>query len=357
MIVRALLAATALFAFVGAAPAPSLPRYDHVFVIVEENKDYEQMLDPAKAPHLAGLAKTYGEATQFYGEVHPSEGNYVAMLGGDTFGIHDDDAFYCKPALVDPQCLGSRQPGYADHTVRSPHLGDQLQAEGLSWKGYYENLPAPGSLAIYAGDAQHPGDGPGYALYASKHSGFLNFASAQNDPGRAEHIVGFDQLDADLQSGVLPNFALVVPNQCNEMHGLWGAGAPAGCDMRDLAALIRRGDDYTGALVKKIQASAAWRSAQKVAIVVTFDEGMKGTNDGCCGITPGAASNFGGGHIPTLVITNHGTRGVKDDTPYSHYSLLLTLEQMFGIATPLGHAGDADKGVVPMVKLFQVERR
>ena len=70
MIVRVLLAATALFAFVGAAPAPSLPRYDHVFVIVEENKDYEQMLDPAKAPHLAGLAKTYGEATQFLSLIH-----------------------------------------------------------------------------------------------------------------------------------------------------------------------------------------------------------------------------------------------------------------------------------------------
>ncbi|HEY2659070.1 MAG TPA: alkaline phosphatase family protein [Caulobacteraceae bacterium] len=356
MIARAFLAATALFLLAGAAHAPPLPPYDHVFVIMEENKDYELILDPAKAPHIAGLAKTYGTATQFFGEVHPSEANYVALLGGDTFGIHDDDAFYCRPGQVDPQCLGSRQPGYVDHTVHAPHLGDQLQAQGLSWKGYYENLPAPGSLAVNAGDPQHPGDGPGYALYAAKHSGFLNFASAQKDPERAQHIVGFDQLDADLKSGLLPSFALIVPNQCNEMHGLWGAGAPAGCDMRDLAALIRRGDDYTGALVKTIQETAAWRSHQNVAIVITFDEGLKGTTEGCCGITPGAPSNYGGGHIPTIVITNHGPRGVRDDTPYSHYSLLLTLEQVFGITTPLGHAADATRGVVPMTRLFATDR-
>ena len=57
----------------------------------------------------------------------------------------------------------------------------------------------------------------------SKHSGFMNFYAVQHDPRRAERIVGFDQLDADLAADRLPNFALIVPNQCNEMHGLAGA--------------------------------------------------------------------------------------------------------------------------------------
>jgi hypothetical protein len=69
-------------------------------------------------------------------------------------------------------------------------------------------------------------------------------------------------------------------------------------------------------------------------------------------VTPGAASNFGGGHIPTIVITNHGPRGLADPTPYSHYSLLRTLEDAFGITVRLGHAADADRGVKPMVALF-----
>ena len=54
-----------------------------------------------------------------------------------------------------------------------------------------------------------------------------------------------------------------------------------------------------------------------------------------------------------MVITNHGPRGVRDDTPYNHYSLLRTIEDAFGIDQHLGHAGDTDKGVTPMVKLFQ----
>ena len=75
----------------------AVPRYAHVFVIIEENKDYQQILNPVTAPiHVGTYAATYGDATQFFGEVHPSEANYVALLGGDTFGIHDDDAFYCR---------------------------------------------------------------------------------------------------------------------------------------------------------------------------------------------------------------------------------------------------------------------
>jgi phospholipase C len=339
----------------GAQPAPAdraIPRYAHVFVIVEENKNYDQILDPASAPNIAGLARTYGDASQFFGEVHPSEANYVALLGGDTFGIHDDDGFYCHAGMVDPACPGAAAPGYADHTVKARHLGQQLEAAGLSWKGYYESLPAPGSLAVTASDPRFDNGTRKTALYASKHSGFLNFAAVQADPARARHIVDFGQLDADLAAGRLPSFALIVPNQCDEMHGLHGPGVPADCDGANTAALIRRGDQVAGDLVRRIQASAAWRSAGRVAIVITFDEGAGRTREGCCAVTPDAASNFGGGHIPTVVITNHGPRGVRDPTPYNHYSLLRTIEDAFGLAEHLGHAADTAQGVTPMTGLF-----
>jgi hypothetical protein len=190
------------------------------------------------------------------------------------------------------------------------------------------------------------------ALYASKHSGFMNFATVQADPRRAERIVGFDQLERDLASGALPNFALIVPNQCNEMHGLHGPLVPPDCDGDNKAALIRRGDKVAGELVRRIQESAVWKGSGNVAIVITFDEGAGKTREGCCGVTPAAASNFGGGHIPTVVITNHGPRGLSDDTPYSHYSLLRTLEDAFGLPDHLGRASDASDGVKPMVPLF-----
>ena len=332
----------------------AVPRYDHVVVIIEENKDYEQILAGQDAPNIARLAQTYGAATRFYSEVHPSEANYVALLGGDTFGIHDDDAFYCKAGSTAPYCYGAASPGYVDHTVSEPHLGDQLLAVGLSWKGYYEDLPAPGSDAVVAGPGGAPIANLGEAYYASKHSGFMNFASVQSDRARASRIVGFDQLEADLAAGALPTFALIVPNQCNEMHGLPAASVPADCRSGNIAGLIRRGDAEIDRLVKRLQASREWKSDRNMAIIITFDEGSGKTREGCCAVTPNAPSNYGGGRIPTLVITNHGPRGVADATAYNHYSMLRTLEDAFGIGTHLRHAADTDQGVEPMTRLFAV---
>jgi phosphatidylinositol-3-phosphatase len=330
----------------------AVPRYDHIFVIVEENKDYEQILDPAAAPNIAGLAAKYGNATRFYSEVHPSEANYVALLGGDTFGIHDDDAWYCRPWSAKQYCEGAQAPGYVDHTVHAPHIGDQLAAKGLTWKGYFEDLPEPGSLAIIASRPEITDGTRSTALYASKHSGFTNFADVQADPQRATRLVGFDQFDRDLAAGDMPNFALIVPNQCNEMHGLSGPKVPADCSHK--AGLIKRGDKEVGQLVARIQQSPVWSARGNVAVVITFDEGSGGSKGGCCGTVPGSAANYGGGHIPTVVVTNHGPRGVSDDTPYDHYSLLRTMEDAFGISKHLAHAAETNNGVVPMVKLFAV---
>src|SRR5215467_13042360 len=85
-------------------PAPAraprvleMPRYAHVFVIIEENHKTEEIVPSDAAPNLTGFAQHYGYSWRFYAESHPSEPNYIAMLGGDTFGIRDDDAFWCKP--------------------------------------------------------------------------------------------------------------------------------------------------------------------------------------------------------------------------------------------------------------------
>ena len=355
-------AAVALAGCAGVAPDgatphdTAVPRYAHVFVIVEENKDYAQIVSGPDAPNISRLAAQYGNATQFFSEVHPSEANYVALLGGDTFGIHDDDAYYCVPGQVDVRCTFARFDGYPSHTVTAPQIGDQLLARRLTWKGYYESLPEPGSLAVVASDPKIEAGTGAAQIYAAKHSGFLNFASVQKDPARARRIVGFDQLDADLASGALPSFALIVPNQCNEMHGQGGPNLPADCASGNVSGLIRRGDAFAGALVARLQATAAWKTRQNMAIVITFDEGSGGTRGGCCGVTPDAPSNYGGGHIPTIVITNHGPRGVADDTPYNHYSLLRTLQDAFGLRPYLAHAAETDKGVVAMDKLFGVKR-
>ena len=135
-------------------------------MIVEENKGYATVLDRGYAPAISGLAKTYGIATQMFAERHPSEPNYVALLGGDTFGIADDDAWYCTPGSTRRICKGADAPGFAMHLIDGPNLATQLAAKHLGWRAYLENIPAPGSLAIVSPET----DTDPAALYAAKHT-------------------------------------------------------------------------------------------------------------------------------------------------------------------------------------------
>lgn len=319
----------------------AISKYDHIFVIIEENKSYNQIIDSPNAPIINKLAKNYGVATNFYAEVHPSEGNYVAMLGGDTFGINDDDGFFCEPNTIKQFCKNSNKPDYANHTVTSKSLMEQLESKGLSWKGYFEDIPSPGSKEIIS-------TGKIPWLYAAKHNGFLNYKKVQEDPNIKQKIVGFDQLETDLKSGNLPNYSHIVPNQCNEMHGL--------AECRDTAKLIQTGDAVIGKLVNQITNSKIWKSPGNNAIVITWDEddgSDRNQVQGCCsGFDPNNKAGFGGGRIATVVITNHGGKGVVDDTHYNHYSLLRTTEDAFGIYDYLGYANDTANGVKPMTRLF-----
>ena len=334
-----------------------MPRYAHIFVIMEENQSLDDIIGKPFTPNLTRLARRYGLATRYYGVVHPSEGNYVAMLGGDTFGIHDDDAYFCKSASAAPVCKHASDANYPDHTVDQPNLGGQLATRGLTWKAYEESIPAPGATDVTYPTPNDAAHRPA-ALYASKHNGWMNFASIQSTPHRADHIVDFTRLQTDIASGDLPSFAQIVPNQCNDMHGLKGANVPSDCTKENEQGRIARGDAFAGKLVANLMQTAAWHQPGNTAIVIVFDEGghhsPPGEASGCCGSEPGDPSNSGGGHALCIVITNHGPRGVVDPTPYNHYGLLRTIEDAFGIGAHLRHAGDTAKGVNSMTPLFAV---
>jgi hypothetical protein len=324
----------------------AVPHYDHILVIVEENKSYGTVFDHGYAPTISDLAGRYGVATQMYAERHPSEPNYVALIGGDTFGIADDDAWYCVPGSTDAACKGADAPGFVNHLVAGPNLATQLEAKGLDWRAYLENVPSPGSLAVVSPEtATDPA-----ALYAAKHTAFTNFASVHAERDLVDKLVGFDRLVTDLRSGSVPAFALIVPNQCHEMHGIDSPKAPPSCAKGD-DGLVRSGDANVKTIVDAIFASPIWKTGN-TAIVITWDEDGKadripGTPQSCCVVDQ---HNPGGGHIPTIVITNQGPRGLRDATPYDHYSLLRTIEDAFGLDGHLGHADDP--AVVPMTPLF-----
>jgi phosphatidylinositol-3-phosphatase len=316
-----------------------VPRYQHIIEIMMENTSYKTIIGNPLAPQINALAGKYGLATNYFGVTHPSEPNYLTNIAGSYFGIQDDNQFYCTPALAstDPNCAGTT----VNHTINAPTLADQLTDAGKTWKGYFQSLPPTPAHLIKTGPSangpyafKYPSNSN--ALYASKHNPFVNFADTQNAISR---MVPDTRLATDLAHNSLPNFGMVVPDQCHDMHGT------GSCPNTN--SLISAGDTYVGNTVDAIMDSPAWRHGRN-AIVITWDEddysdvGVLGT--GCCGANPG------GGHVVTIVITNTGDHPITDGTAYNHYSLLRSMEAAFGLP-PLAHAGDA---VVPaMTPLFR----
>src|SRR2546427_9471693 len=109
------------------APAPSPTgsaggsAVSHVVLIVMENHEYQEVIGAAEASYVNSLAARSVLLTRSYAITHPSLPNYLALVGGSTFGIHSD--------CTDCAAVGR-------------NLGDQLSAKGVSWKAYMEDLPS-----------------------------------------------------------------------------------------------------------------------------------------------------------------------------------------------------------------------
>ncbi|HZC63005.1 MAG TPA: alkaline phosphatase family protein, partial [Streptosporangiaceae bacterium] len=156
-------AATALIGFIPASAlaSPAAPaHYDHVFVIVEENHSFTDVIGNPAAPNLNALASRYGLATQYYGVTHPSEPNYVALLGGSPFGVTSDDPYYVQ-------------------RVHAPSLISELDHAHVSWKAYLQSVPHPGYQGI-GYPANLNGEPDKDPLYVSKHNAIANFTTSLN---------------------------------------------------------------------------------------------------------------------------------------------------------------------------------
>jgi hypothetical protein len=292
----------------------NFPQYDHIFLVIMENENYNQIIGNAYAPILNTLAQDYGLATRYTGVADPSEPNYVAMLGGDFFGINSDDPYW-----------------FPGQTVSAANLMSQLEGVGKNWRGYFQSMPYAGYRGYCFPDKCN-GIPDADTQYVSKHNGIVNFANLQS-PTEFANMFPLSQLSADLAGGTVSSFSYIVPNECTDMHG-----APPWCVDSDKTGtvqqswLIAQGDKFVGNLVNEITSSSAWRTSRNSAIVITFDEG-----------------NTANSEIVTIVITNHGPRGVTDNTSYNHYSLLASLQQTFGLGCLLNSCA-----ATPMTPLFAI---
>lgn len=273
----------------------TFPQYDHVFLLIMENEGFKGIIGNQDAPILNALAQDYGLATNYSGVGDPSEPNYVAMLGGDTFGISTDDPYW-----------------FPGQTVSAPNLMSQLDAAGKTWRGYFQNMPYAGYRGYCFPDKCN-GIPDADTQYVAKHNGIVNFANLQN-PTDLGKMFPFAQLSADLQAGTVPNFSYIVPDECHDMHGAppWCVDSGASSSVQQ-SFLIAQGDAFVGSVVNTITSSSLWQAGNN-AIVITFDEGNTATST-----------------VATIVVTSHGPRGVTDKTSLNHFSLLASLEQTFGL--------------------------
>jgi phosphatidylinositol-3-phosphatase len=175
----------AVLACPAAGAVTPIPAFDHVVVLVFENKESTSVLGNRAAPTFNAYARQYANLTRYYAVTHPSLPNYLALVSGSTHGVTTN-------------CT--------DCVVEAKNLADTIEASGRAWKTYAEGLPAPGFL------------GPFKGRYAKKHNPFAYFRDVVKDPARLARLVPLAQLGLDLRSGALPNFSLVVPDLCHSMH-------------------------------------------------------------------------------------------------------------------------------------------
>jgi hypothetical protein len=409
-----------------------IPRYDHLFIIMLENKATSSIKNSPFAPKINAYLNGGNQLASYYSTANPSEPNYTAVAAADDFGITDDENWNCVPAgdtanlPEDPLPAGmSPCTNVTSHNIKGrANLFTALSAAGMTWRIYSESMN-PGrdwrlrgvaDSTLVANDHVYPASSPvgaignpklklpfPGALYATKHNPSLPFQNVRSsaDFRGANRTMGggqwddaikqspatpegwdADQLGTDFRKGDIANLNFLVPDQCDDMHGVkWvgkveGTGeeaAPSDCGGD---AIVVRGDNYVDYLIRKIEDSSVWKNTQKrVAIVIMFDEGTATSGfNSCCGWNPLAgappagkeARNLSGRSQGVLVRKDDGTvsvdttiaryglgnkghgtsvfgiltnqpkapKGIIDSDAYSHFSFVRTIQDMFQLADP-----------------------
>lgn len=190
------------------------PAPHHVVVIIEENKDFDDIIGSRKAPYINELVKRSAVFTKFFGVAHPSQPNYMALFSGRT----NTDGDSCKVSGIDPS---------------APSLGGELLASKRTFVGYAEDLPSVGFPGCYSGQ------------YARKHAPWTHFKDVP--PGDSRPFKAFTDFTQ------LPTLSFIIPNLLNDMH----------------SASIQRGDAW---LRTNIDPLVRWGEKNDTLIVLTWDE-------------------------------------------------------------------------------------
>jgi hypothetical protein len=285
--IRLLALALAFLALAGCGQATMTPpppatsvRFGHVFIVVEENANYGDVIANPALPYLNGLANQYGLATNYFADAHPSIPNYFELTTGQILTLIDAST----PRLF---------PVSSENVVRD------LLAAGKSWKSYAEDLPSVG----YTGDDT--------GRYAVRHNPLAYLTDVQNDAKQVQNLVPFSQFATDLNSAKLPDYSFIVPNLCNDAHD---------CSLSTADTWLKVN------IAPLIQSPLFQKDG---LLIIVFDEAD--TLD----------FTSGGGHVAAVIVSPLAKRGYTSIAFYQHQSVLrLTLEGL-GVTKLPGDAATA----------------
>ncbi|TQF01262.1 hypothetical protein E6W39_02190 [Kitasatospora acidiphila] len=286
-----------------APPASSVPGYDHVFTVMMENTDYSEIMnDPTDTPFIHSLMSQGATLTDAHGVYHPSDENYLAIAGGDT---------YTKGATYWPN-------------INSPqrNLGDTIEAAGKSWKAYEQGMGTPCNTTTQYDAKYMPDDAP-----------FINYTDISGNPARcAAHLFDTSQLTTDLRSAATtPNFSWIAADDYYDGEASGNGSATS----------LQTQDGWLKQTLAPVLSSPAW-TQQRSLLVLTWDE----------------SESEGYNHVATVVLGSQGTvpAGTSSPSHYDHYSIGRTIESALGLpgltandtyATPLNAAFAPSAAAVP----------
>jgi hypothetical protein len=348
-----------------ATPKAGLPPIKHVWVIDLENEGYAQSFGtPSADPYLATTLPKMGALLKnYYGIGHASADNYIAQISGqapDT-ATQNDCGVWTKfePTNKIEKPFNQLVGNGCVYPASVPTLGNQLSDAKIAWKAYLQDMgndpardhttatkqgPACGHPIV--GKPDHTEGATAADNYVSRHQGFMYFESVIGNQAFCDaHILSFQPLLSDLsKASTTPAFSWLSPNVCMDGHDAPCAnGDPGG--LTEINAFLQ-------IWVPQILNSPAYK--QGGVIMITFDEGS--TSTACCGETAGKSPSHpnvalpggngpGGGRVGAVLLSPFIKPGTVSTVPYNHYSMLRTIEDIFG----LSHLGDA---AMPQVKSF-----
>jgi phosphatidylinositol-3-phosphatase len=320
-----------------AARPPYVPPVGHVFVINIENKGYtETWGQDSVAPYLATTLRAKGVLLDhYYATAHNSLPNYLAQISGQAPNLPTQtdcqsfSAFTTTGPDQDGQAVGSG----CVYPATVPTLPRQLSDAGLGWRGYMQNMSkACQHPTVGRPDpTQHARKGHNYAV---RHNPFMYFRSIiGNVPYCKSHVRSLAALTHDLaQTSTTRNLSYITPDLCRDGHDIPCAnGRPGG---------LVEVDRFLKKWAPRILASPAFKKDGVLIITADESDGPSSDSDACCGELPGpnvllgtgpGISGPGGGRIGALVISRWSQPGSWSTTPYNHYSLLASIEEIFGL--------------------------